>query len=75
MLTAPFVLFMSAYEARDSLWAKVLSIMLITAAAFAYSATLFPSTARHGILENSLPFLFVILISVTLLTFMQKKAD
>jgi hypothetical protein len=72
LLTAPFTLFMAAYEARDSLWARAVSILTLTAAAFAYSATLFPSTARQG-MENALPFLYVILISVSLLELIRKK--
>ena len=73
LLATPFVLVMSAQDVRDAPWAKILSILLITAAAFAYSATLFPSNARPVYLENSFPFLFVILTAVVLLGFMQKK--
>jgi len=72
LLAAPFVLVMSAQNVRDALWAKVLSIALITSASFAYSATLFPSNARPAALENSFPFLFVMLTVVLLLGFMQK---
>ncbi len=72
LLAAPFVLVMSAQDVRDALWAKILSIVLITSASFAYSATLFPSNARPAVLENSFPFLFVILTAVVLLGFLQK---
>ena len=72
LLATPFVLVMSAQDVRDAPWAKILSILLITAAAFAYSATLFPSNARPVYLENSFPFLLVILTTVVLLSFMQK---
>jgi len=72
LLAAPFVLVMSAQDIRDALWAKVLSIVLFTSASFAYSATLFPSNARPAALENSFPFLFLILTVVVVLGFMQK---
>ncbi|MCA1899271.1 MAG: DUF2029 domain-containing protein [Chloroflexi bacterium] len=74
MLTAPFIVFMAAYEARDSLWARAVSILALTAAAFAYSATLFPPTARQG-MENALPFLYVVLILTPLLEFIRKKKE
>jgi hypothetical protein len=72
LLATPFVLVMSAQNVREAAWAKVLSIVLIIAASFAYSATLFPSNARPAALENSFPFLFVILTVVVVLGFMQK---
>ena len=73
MLAAPFMLVMAAQQVRDAVWVKVLSIVLIMAASFAYSATLFPSNARPVALENSFPFLFVMLTAVVLLGFMQKS--
>ena len=72
LLATPFVLVMSAQNVREAWWAKILSIVLITSASFAYSATLFPSNARPVDLENSFPFLFVILTAVTALSFMRK---
>ncbi len=75
LLAAPFVLVMSAQNVRDALWAKVLSIALITSASFAYSATLFPSNARPAALENSFLFLFVLLTVVVLLEFVQRPIN
>jgi hypothetical protein len=75
LLAAPFVLVMSVQDVRDALWAKALSIVLITSASFAYSATLFPSNARPAALENSFPFLLVILTVVILLAFLQNKTE
>lgn len=72
LLATPFVLVISAQNVRDVIWVKLLSILLITGAAFAYSATLFPSNARPVYLENSFPFLLVILTTVVLLSFIQK---
>lgn len=75
LLATPFVLVMSAQYVRDALWAKIVSIVLITSASFAYSATLFPSNARPAVLENSFPALFILLTAVTMLSFMQKKEN
>ena len=75
MLAAPFMLVMAAQQVRDTVWVKILSIVLIMAASFAYSATLFPSNARPVALENSFPFLFVMLTAVVLLGFMQKSIN
>jgi hypothetical protein len=75
LLATPFVLVVSAQNVRDALWAKVASIVLITAASFAYSATLFPPNARPAALENSFPFLFVMLTAVVVLGFMQKPIN
>jgi hypothetical protein len=74
MMSAPFALAMSVQNVRDALWANVLSIVLVTTASFAYSATLFPPNARPAALENSFPFLFVMLTAVVLLGFMQKPS-
>lgn len=75
LLAAPFVLVMSAQDVREAWWAKILSIVLITSASFAYSATLFPSNARPVLLANSFPFLFVILTVVVALGFLQKHIN
>jgi hypothetical protein len=75
LLATPFVLVMSAQNVRDVTWAKVASIVLVIAASFAYAATLFPSNARPAALENSFPFLFVILTAVVVLGFVQKTVD
>ncbi|HET7144206.1 MAG TPA: glycosyltransferase family 87 protein [Anaerolineales bacterium] len=75
LLATPFVLVMSTQNVRDVTWVKLLSILLITATAFAYSATLFPSNAKPVYLENSFPFLFVILTAVVLLGFMQRPIN
>jgi hypothetical protein len=75
LLTVPFMLLMSAQQVRNVGWIKAVSILLITAASFAYSGTLFPSTARHGLFENSLPFLLVILTAIILLGFMQNPIN
>jgi Glycosyltransferase family 87 len=75
LLAAPFVLVMSAQNLQDGTWVKIASIVLISTASFAYSATLFPSIARPAALENSFPFLFLILTTIVLLGLMQKKTD
>ncbi|MCE9645867.1 MAG: DUF2029 domain-containing protein [Chloroflexi bacterium] len=78
LLAVPFILVMSAWnvrDVRDVPWMKVVSMLLITAASFAYSATLFPSTARPAWLENSFLFLFVLLTAVVVLGFVQQPIN
>ncbi|MGE5250756.1 MAG: glycosyltransferase 87 family protein [Bacteroidota bacterium] len=75
LLAAPFMLWVSTQASAASRPAKVLSILLVAAAAFAYAATLFPSNARPPFLENSFPSLFILLAAVTLSDFIPKLPE
>jgi hypothetical protein len=73
LLALPFLLWTSSLRLPEQPWTRLLAILLLTAASFAYSVTLFPSNARPAPLENSLPALMMILTAVTGLGFMQKE--
>lgn len=55
LLAAPFALLLSAQNVREAHWAKVVAVVLITSASFAYAVTLFPSTVRPAPLRIPSP--------------------
>jgi hypothetical protein len=73
LLAMPFMLWTSGLRLPEKPWTRLLAILLLLLASFAFAVTLFPSNARPVMLENSLPALMVILTSVTVMGFIQKE--
>lgn len=75
LMAAPFALFMAGFQVRDNRLIKFASILLVVIASFAYSAMLFPFVYRPEYFQNSYSLLFIVLTSLTLLSFMRKEQE
>jgi hypothetical protein len=70
ILPAPMALALSALATNRYGKSKPMAIILLFAAATAYSATLYPFKYKPLFLQNLFPALFIVLITVTLLNWM-----
>jgi hypothetical protein len=75
LLAAPFMLWLSVQRTDGGYLIGIFSMLLIVAASFAYSVTLFPSNARPLPLENAFPSLLILLTAVTLRSFLQSAPE
>ncbi|MFZ5879364.1 MAG: glycosyltransferase family 87 protein [Chloroflexota bacterium] len=75
LLSLPFLLWTSGLRLPEKPWTRLLALLLLLLASFAFAVTLFPSNARPAALENSLPALMIILTAVTGLGFMQRQYE
>jgi len=75
LLAAPLILSMSQRTLQSQGILRGLVIVLIIVLSVAYSITLFPYIYRPAALANSFPLLFIILVSVTLLFFLDGDSD
>ena len=73
LLAMPFMLWTSDLRLPEKPWTRLLAVVLLLSASFAFAVTLFPSNARPAALENSLPALMVILTAVTVMGFFNTK--
>ena len=74
MLVAPLAIFLGSMpRLRSSFGNKIVSILLVSLASISYASLLFPFKYKPYFLNNSFPALFLILIAVTLLYFLQVK--
>lgn len=72
LLAGPMAIALSNRMASPSNWRKLFSAILITIASLAFSVTLFPFKYKPEYMANNFPSLFVILIAMTLLSFVAK---
>jgi hypothetical protein len=73
LLALPFMLWTSGLRLPEKPWTRLLAVVLLLSASFAFAVTLFPSNARPAALENSLPALMVILTVVTAMNFLPQS--
>jgi len=74
MLVAPLAIFLSSVpRLSGSIGNRIISILLVLIVSTSYTSLLFPFKYKPYFLNNSFPALFVILIAVTLLYFLQGK--
>jgi hypothetical protein len=74
LLVMPFMLWTSGLRLPEKPWTRLLAVILLLCASFAFAVTLFPSNARPVMLENSLPALMVILTAVTVISLLRQSA-
>jgi Na+/alanine symporter len=72
MLVAPLAIFLSSVPRLDgSPGNKLISIVLVLVASMSYASLLYPFKYKPYFLNNSFPALFILLIAVTLIYFLQ----
>ena len=75
LLAAPMALAFGNLSLPRSAVKRVVFSLMVVIGAFGYSATLFPFKYRPDFLANSLPFLMLILTSITVIYHLQDKPD
>jgi hypothetical protein len=75
LLAAPMAIAFSNREIPEKMWQKIVFIFAILIASIGYSLTLVPYKYRidYGILVNSLPMLFAILLAITTISLISKR--
>jgi hypothetical protein len=74
LLAPPLALALAGRSMKSTGLKKISIILLIILISAAYSVTLFPFIDRPPLLANSLPMVLIILISITLLNFLDGSA-
>ncbi len=74
LLASPLAMALAGRSMQSTGLKKIIIILLIILISAAYSVTLFPFIDRPTFLTNSLPMVLIILISITLLNFLDGSA-
>jgi len=73
LLVAPLAITLSSLPMLQSGKRKIASALLIVVTSIAYWSTLYPFNIKPYIISRNFPALFVLLVSITILSFVQDR--